>query len=73
MWSMRVASARSRGVSIEQVGDGPQTANPINTCHMWEESGELAAAVREGRDIEIPLSISKRLRSLGMSDDVWRE
>jgi hypothetical protein len=29
--------------------------------------------VREGRDIEIPLSISKRLRSLGMSDDVWRE
>jgi hypothetical protein len=40
---------------------------------MWEEGGELAAAVREGRDIEIPLSISKRLRSLGMTDDVWRE
>ena len=73
MWSMRVASARSRGVSIEQVGEGPQTASPVNTCHMWEESGELATAVREGRDIEIPLSISKRLRSLGMSDDVWRE
>jgi hypothetical protein len=73
MWSMRVASARARGVSLESMGEGPQTASPVNTCHMWEESGELATAVREGREIEIPLSISKRLRSLGMSDDMWRE
>ena len=73
MWSMRVASARARGVSLESMGDGPQTASPVNTCHMWEESGELATAMREGREIEIPLSISKRLRSLGLTDDVWRE
>lgn len=73
MWSMRVASARARGVSLESMGEGPQTASPVNTCHMWEESGELATAVRDGREIEIPLSISKRLRSLGMSDDMWRE
>jgi hypothetical protein len=73
MWSMRVASARARGVSLESMGEGPQTASPVNTCHMWEESGELATSVREGREIEIPLSISKRLRSLGMSDDMWRE
>jgi hypothetical protein len=55
------------------MGDGPQTASPVNTCHMWEESGDLATAMREGREIEIPLSISKRLRSLGLTDDVWRE
>ena len=73
MWSMRVASARSRGVPLDAPGQGPQTASPVNTCHMWEESGELASAVRNGRDIEIPLSISKRLRSLGLADDVWRE
>jgi len=73
MWSMRVASARARGVSLDSMGDGPQTASPVNTCHMWEESGELATAMREGREIEIPLSISKRLRSLGLTDDVWRE
>lgn len=73
MWSMRVASARANGVSLDEMGDGPQTASPVNTCHMWEESGELATAVREGREIEIPLSISKRLRSLGMTDDMWRE
>jgi hypothetical protein len=73
MWSMRVASARAHGVSLESMGDGPQTASPVNTCHMWEESGELATAMREGREIEIPLSISKRLRSLGLTDDVWRE
>ncbi|MEY3575932.1 MAG: DUF2889 domain-containing protein [Actinobacteria bacterium] len=73
MWSMRVASARARGISLESMGDGPQTASPVNTCHMWEESGDLATAVREGREIEIPLSISKRLRSLGLTDDVWRE
>ena len=73
MWSMRVASARARGVSLESMGDGPQTASPVNTCHMWEESGELATSMREGREIEIPLSISKRLRSLGLTDNVWRE
>mgnify|MGYP003343706844 FL=1 len=73
MWSMRVASARARGVTLDSMGEGPQTASPVNTCHMWEESGELATAVREGREIEIPLSISKRLRSLGLTDDVWRE
>lgn len=73
MWSMRVASARRRGVSIEQLGEGPQTASPVNTCHLWEESGELATAVRAGETIEVPLSITKRLRSLGLSDDVWRE
>jgi len=73
MWSMRVASARTRGESPDQMGEGPQTASPINTCHMWEESGELATAVREGREIEIPLSISKRLRTLGLTDEVWRE
>jgi hypothetical protein len=73
MWSMRVASARANGVSLESMGDGPQTASPVNTCHMWEDSGELATAMREGREIEIPLSISKRLRSLGLTDDVWRE
>jgi hypothetical protein len=73
MWSMRVASARANGVSLESMGDGPQTASPVNTCHMWEESGELATSMREGREIEIPLSISKRLRSLGLTDDVWRE
>jgi len=73
MWSMRVASARARGVSLESMGEGPQTASPVNTCHMWEESGELATAMRDGREIEIPLSISKRLRSLGLTDDVWRE
>ncbi|MEY3615058.1 MAG: hypothetical protein RLZZ518_58, partial [Actinomycetota bacterium] len=36
-------------------------------------SGELATAVRAGETIEVPLSITKRLRSLGLSDDVWRE
>ena len=73
MWSMRVASARTRGVPLDAVGEGPQTASPVNTCHMWEESSDLAVAVREGREIEIPLSISKRLRKLGLTDDVWRE
>lgn len=73
MWSMRVASARSRGVPLADLGEGPQTASPVNTCHLWEESGELAVAVKNGEVIEAPLSITKRLRSLGLSDDVWRE
>jgi hypothetical protein len=47
-----------------------QLAGTINTCHMWDESGELAAQVRAGEAIEIPLSVRKRFQELGRPE-VW--
>ena len=71
MWSMRVASARSRGVSIEQVGDGPQTASPVNTCHMWDENGQMVNDIEAGLPMETPLWISKRAKKLGRDESEW--
>ena len=47
-----------------------QLAGTLNTCHMWDEAGELAAQVRAGETIEIPLSVRKRLQELGRPE-VW--
>jgi hypothetical protein len=43
----------------------------INTCHMWAEDGDLVATVKAGGEIEMPLSVSIRLRELGRSEDEW--
>jgi hypothetical protein len=74
-WSMRV-TAMNEGESSSNPSDAEteqrekQLAGTINTCHMWDESGELVAQVRAGEAIEIPLSVRKRLQELGRPE-VW--
>ena len=74
-WSMRV-TAMNEGESTSNPSDAEieqrekQLAGTINTCHMWDESGELVAQVRAGEAIEIPLSVRKRLQELGRPE-VW--
>jgi hypothetical protein len=74
-WSMRV-TAMNEGESSSNPSDAvrqqreKQLAGTINTCHMWDESGELVAQVRAGEAIEIPLSVRKRLQELGRPE-VW--
>lgn len=75
-WSMRVGVAVSDDHSKKSLGTLQeqrlkQFASTINTCHMWDENGELVSAVRAGDDIEIPLPITLRLRELGRSEDEW--
>ena len=75
-WSMRVGSAFSGDQAKESLDTLEEQrlkkfASTINTCHMWDENGELVSAVRTGDDIEIPLPITLRLRELGISDDEW--
>jgi hypothetical protein len=38
---------------------------------MWDEDGELVASVKAGKEIEIPLAVSIRLRELGRSVSEW--
>jgi hypothetical protein len=74
-WSMRV-TVMNEGESQSNPSDAEieqrekQLAGTINTCHMWDESGELAAQVRAGEAIEIPLSVRKRFQELGRPE-VW--
>lgn len=74
-WSMRV-TAMNEGESSSNPSDAEreqrekQLAGTLNTCHMWDEAGELAARVRAGETIEIPLSVRKRLQELGRPE-VW--
>jgi len=38
---------------------------------MWAEDGEMVTSVRAGKEIEMPLSVSIRLRELGRSVEEW--
>jgi hypothetical protein len=38
---------------------------------MWAEDGEMVASVRAGNELEMPLSVSIRLRELGRSEEEW--
>ena len=75
-WSMRVSSV----VDINDSSKSPedfqeqrikQFASTINTCHIWDEHGEMVSKVRRGEGIEMPLPVVRRLRDLGRDETDW--
>ena len=75
-WSMRVSSV----VDIDDASKSPedfqeqrikQFASTINTCHIWDEYGEMVSKVRRGEEIEMPLPVVRRLRDLGRDETDW--
>ena len=75
-WSMRVSSV----VDIDDASKSPedfqeqrikQFASTINTCHIWDEHGEMVSKVRRGEGIEMPLPVVRRLRDLGRDETDW--
>lgn len=75
-WSMRVESATSGDDSANSSEEFQeqrikQFASTINTCHMWDENGELVAKVRAGDEIEMPMPVVLRLRELGRDENDW--
>lgn len=75
-WSMRVSSV----VDIDDSSKSPedfqeqrvkQFASTINTCHIWDEHGEMMSKVRRGEEIEMPLPVVRRLRDLGRDETDW--
>jgi hypothetical protein len=73
-WSMR-AFVVTKDVDLTtpaiQEQRSRQFAANINTCHMWAEDGEMVTSVRAGNELEMPLSVSIRLRELGRSEEEW--
>ena len=75
-WSMRVSSVVDTDDSSKSPEDFQeqrvkQFASTINTCHIWDEHGEMVSKVRRGEEIEMPLPVVRRLRDLGRNETDW--
>lgn len=75
-WSMRVSSVVDTDDSSKSPEDFQeqrikQFASTINTCHIWDEHGEMVSKVRRGEEIEMPLPVVLRLRDLGRDETDW--
>ena len=73
-WSMRAfVVTNDVGLTTPAIQEqrSRQFAANINTCHMWDEDGDLVATVKAGNEIEMPLAVSIRLRELGRSEAEW--
>jgi hypothetical protein len=44
----------------------------LNTCHIWDENGEMAQIVMDGGDIGLPIWISDRYAKLNRDPAEWR-
>jgi hypothetical protein len=43
----------------------------LNTCHIWDENGEMVHGIEQGVPMDVPLWISKRFKELGREDSDW--
>jgi len=77
IWSLRAMSVRD-GVEVappQRETREQRLANMrfnLNTCHIWDENGEMANIVADGGDIGLPLWIEDRYTKLGRNPDEWR-
>lgn len=77
VWSMQASEARRTGLDApfaSREEGGPDAALRFNlgSCHVWAEDGEYVQAIRDGVEVEMPLSIERRMVSLGRDPDEWR-
>ncbi len=43
----------------------------LNSCHVWDEDGEIIEGVKNGEEVEPPLWVIERADKLGRSVDEW--
>ena len=75
-WSMRVSSVTDSDALAKSPEDFQeqrikQFASTVNTCHVWDEHGEMVGKVRNGQEIEMPIPVVMRLRELGRDETDW--
>ena len=83
-FSMQLAWMRSKGISIaDAMVSGGGEVDPearrravsrnINSCHMWDEHGEMVARLDRGEPPVSPVFIRQRLAERGITDaPTWR-
>lgn len=81
MWSMHIFAARegtavSIGPDDEVLSEEEQRIRRMstnkNTCHVWDEDGELWDRAIAGDELEIPLWAADRLVEMGRDPAEWR-
>ena len=78
IWSLRAIAVRD-GVAVappQRATREQRLANMrfnLNTCHIWDENGEMANIVADGGDIGLPLWIENRYAELGRDPVEWRK
>lgn len=72
-WSMRASSGEKRVPREEMSPEEREKgyALNLNTCHMWDENGDMVSEIRRGDPMEVPVWMSKRLTSLGLGEEEW--
>ena len=68
-WSMRTLAQREAGLTMEEARANSDPRDSLkfnlNTCHVWDEGGDMVAGVLSGRAFEVPLWAERRLTELG--------
>lgn len=81
-WSMRASTARRTGVDrpFAPTDDGARDESAeaawrynVGSCHVWAEDGEQVTQIKRGGEVEVPLSIERRMRELGHDPSTFRE
>ena len=77
-WSMRVGSAFGTQSDTLDPAEAEERrrrgyAMNLNTCHIWDENGQMLADIKAGTPIEVPLSVAKRLKKLGRDESDWEK
>jgi hypothetical protein len=75
-WSMQASNARRAGMDAPFAPNQDETADAawkynIGSCHVWAPDGAMVAAVQAGAEVEIPVSIQRRMRELGRDPNEW--
>lgn len=77
-WSMQASNARRAGLDapFAAVRDDPTAAAAwkynIGSCHVWAPDGDMITAIERGEEVEVPLSVSRRMEELGRDPQEWR-
>lgn len=72
IWSLRAAADRDQGRPWQRPSELSQEereqrwAASLNSCHVWDETGEFARFVLGGGDVDVPIPIRRRFDQLGV-------
>ncbi len=72
IWSMHASESRRTGVPMQRGEDlSPEEREQrwsasLNSCHVWDDDGELVRQLRNGVEIDLPIPMRRRFEHLGV-------